>query len=74
MPGFRADVPSALEVLEQVKIEDLEGAVELLKQEKPLSEVRAAVVELIARAPISQFGVLGRVLQLCSEVERQPAI
>ena len=70
MSEFRRAL-TALEVLEHVQLEDLEGMVELLKEEKPISEVRAAIVELIARAPISQFGVLGRVLQRCSE--RQPA-
>lgn len=58
---------TALKVLQQARLEDLESAVELLKEEIPLSEIRAAVVELIARAPISQFGILRRVLQHCPE-------
>jgi hypothetical protein len=58
---------TTLEVLEQTRLEDLEGTVELLKGKKPLPEIRAAIVELIARAPISQFGVLGRILQRCPE-------
>jgi hypothetical protein len=71
-PGSRT--LTALEVLESVQLEDLESMVELLKEEKPVSEVRAAIVELIARAPISQFGVFRRVLQLCPEDCWRPAI
>jgi hypothetical protein len=52
------DEPSALEVLRRTPLHQLEETVIALKSRHTLVEVRKAMVEVIARAPLADFDKL----------------
>jgi CBS domain-containing protein len=52
------DEPSAMEVLSRTPLHQLEDAVIALKNRHTVAEVRKAMVEVIARAPIADFDKL----------------
>lgn len=49
------------EILQQVPPEQLDEAVGFLKQHRPASEICAALMTLIATAPLTEFGALREV-------------
>jgi hypothetical protein len=49
---------TALEILQETSIEQLDGMVARLKKERPAAEVCDAMTKLFARTPISQFETL----------------
>ena len=49
------------EILQQVPPDQLEEAVDFLKQHRPASEVCAALMTFIATAPLTEFGALRNV-------------
>ena len=58
----------ALDVLAKVPVEQLDDAVRALKASRSVQEIRAAMVERIARAPLSEFQTLKAIyLTHCSE-------
>lgn len=68
----RRDEPTpAVELLQLTPLEDLEETVKALKAERPLAEVRQAMVERIARAPRADFDRLKHIyLKHCGNAER----
>ena len=52
------DALSAVEILRRTPLEQLEEAVKALKNRHTLAEVRQAMVEVIARAPLADFDKL----------------
>jgi hypothetical protein len=59
---------SALELLTRTPVDQLDAAVQALKKRRPAEEVRAAMVEVIARAPLADFETLKRVyLKHCAD-------
>ena len=51
----------ALELLKRTPLDKLEEAVKALKQRRPAVEVRQAMIEVLATAPLSHFETLKRV-------------
>jgi hypothetical protein len=49
---------SALELLQRTPVDRLEQTVRALKKYRPAAEVREAMIQLIAAAPLSDFGTL----------------
>jgi 16S rRNA C1402 N4-methylase RsmH len=52
---------TALELLQRTPLEQLEQTVKALKKHRPAAEVRQAMVQLIAAAPLSDFGTLKQI-------------
>jgi hypothetical protein len=52
------DQASAVDLLMRTPLDQLDDAVEALKKHRPSVEVRKAMVERIARAPLSDFEAL----------------
>ena len=62
---------SALEVLRDTPLDQLEVAVEELKKHHPHAEVRQAMVEVIARASIKDFDMLKHIyLKHCGDARK----
>ena len=61
------DIP-AVELLRQTPLDRLEEAVKALKKQRTVAEVRTAVVDRIARAPLSEFETLKTIyLRYCGD-------
>jgi hypothetical protein len=52
---------SAVELLKRTPLAQVEQTVEVLKKQRPSEEIRKAMVELIARAPLADFDTLKHV-------------
>jgi len=61
------DIP-AVDLLRQTPLERLEEAVKTLKKQRTVAEVRKAMVDRIARAPLSEFETLKTIyLRYCGD-------
>jgi hypothetical protein len=59
---------SAVELLKRTPLDQLEETVKALKQRRAADEVRKAMVELIARAPLADFDTLKHIyLKHCGD-------
>jgi hypothetical protein len=66
-----AERSAAFDLLMLTPLDQLDGAVEALLAQRPPEEVRAAMVEVIARAPLAHFETLKRVyLKHCADAAR----
>jgi hypothetical protein len=64
------DQETALELLQRTPLDQLDETVRTLKAERTLAEVRQAMVELIARAPLADFDRLKHIyLKHCGSAE-----
>ncbi len=62
---------SAVELLKRTPLDQLEETVKALKQQRPAGEVRKAMVERIARAPLSEFEILKTIyLKHCGDATK----
>jgi hypothetical protein len=70
--GIGRDAPSAaVDLLQLAPLEELEEVIKALKAEHTLAEVRQAMVERIARAPLADFDRLKHIyLKHCGSTER----
>lgn len=50
-----------MELLKRTPLAQVEQTVEVLKKQRPSEEIRKAMVELIARAPLADFDTLKHV-------------
>lgn len=67
----RDDPTPIVELLQLTPLDDLEETVMALKAERKLAEVRQAMVERIARAPLADFDRLKHIyLKHCGSTER----
>ena len=61
---------STVELLSRVPLDELETAILALREDRTAQEIRAALIERIARAPLSEFQALKIVyLAYCADVE-----
>ena len=61
---------SAVELLKRTPLDQLEETVKALKQRRAADEVRKAMVELIARAPLADFDTLKHIyLKHCGDAK-----
>ena len=59
---------SAVELLRRTPLERLEETVKALKADRPIAEVRAALVECIARRPAADFDTIKHIyLRHCGD-------
>ena len=59
---------SAVELLKRTPIDRLEETVKALKRQRPIEEVRKALVERIAHAPLAEFETLKHIyLRHCGD-------
>ena len=59
---------TALELLQRTPIDRLDETVRALKKHRPAGEVRQAMIDLIAKAPLSDFETLkGVFLKHCAD-------
>lgn len=59
---------STVDLLRRTPLDELDRTVAALKQVRPAAEVRAAMVEVIARAPLSDFAMLKEIyLRHCAD-------
>lgn len=66
-----ADGESTADLLRRTPIDELDTTVAALKQVRPAAEVRAAMVEVIARAPLAEFAALKEIyLRHCADEAR----
>jgi Tfp pilus assembly protein PilO len=62
---------SALELLKRTPLDQLEETVKALKKQRPAEEVRKAMVERIARAPLTEFETLKTIyLKHCGDAKQ----
>ncbi|HSD43139.1 MAG TPA: hypothetical protein VLD36_14885 [Burkholderiales bacterium] len=62
---------SAVELLKRTPLDQLEETVRALKKQRPLEEVRKAMVERIARAPLTEFETLKTIyLKHCGDAKQ----
>jgi hypothetical protein len=62
---------SAVEILKRTPLNQLEEAVTELKKHRPIAEVRGAMVERIARAPLADFDTVKHIyLKHCGDPAR----
>ena len=62
---------SAVELLKRTPLDQLEETVRALKKQRPLEEVRKAMVERIARAPLTEFETLKTIyLNHCGDTSK----
>lgn len=62
---------SAVELLKRTPLDQLEETVTALKQRQAASEVRKAMIELIARAPLADFDTLKHIyLNHCGDAKK----
>jgi hypothetical protein len=62
----------ALEILQQTPLERVEETVRALKERRPAAEVRQAMLDLLATAPLAHFATLkGVFLAHCADEEAQ---
>jgi hypothetical protein len=50
-----------LELLQRTPLDKLDETIEALKKHRPAAEVRAALIELVATAPLSDFATIKQV-------------
>jgi hypothetical protein len=61
---------TALELLQRTPLDQLEQTVKALKKDRPAAEVRQALVQLIAAAPLSDFGTLKHIYMVhCADAK-----
>ena len=61
---------SPVELLSRVPLDDLDTAILALREHRTAQEIRAALIERIARAPLSEFQALKIVYRAyCADVE-----
>ena len=61
---------TTFELLQRTPLEQLEQTVKALKKHRPAAEVRQAMVQLIAAAPLSDFGTLKHIYMVhCADAE-----
>jgi hypothetical protein len=71
MNDGRDDQASAVELLRRTPLDQLEETVRALREFRSLAEVRHAMVEVIARAPLAEFDRLKHIyLKYCGSAER----
>ena len=69
-PGREEQTPT-VELLKRTPIDQLEEKVEALKKHRPTEEIRKAMVELIARAPLADFDTLKHIyLKHCGDTSK----
>jgi hypothetical protein len=62
---------SAVELLKRTPLDQLEETVKALKRQRPAEEVRKAMVERIARAPLTEFETLKTIyLKHCGDAKQ----
>lgn len=52
---------TALELLLRTPLDEIEEMVDSLKKHRPARELREAMIERMARAPLAEFGTLKRI-------------
>jgi hypothetical protein len=71
MGGGPDERVSALELLKRTPLDQLEEKVRELKKHRPVAEVRQAMVELMARAPLADFDTLKNIyLKHCGDAKQ----
>jgi hypothetical protein len=61
---------TTFELLQRTPLEQLEQTVKALKKHRPAAEVRQAMVQLIAAAPLSDFGTLKHIYMVhCADAK-----
>jgi hypothetical protein len=61
---------TALELLQRTPVDRLDETVRALKKHRPAGEVRQAMIDLIAKAPLSDFDSLKKVfLTRCADMK-----
>ena len=61
---------TTFELLQRTPLEQLEQTVKALKKHRPAAEVREAMVQLIAAAPLSDFGTLKHIYMVhCADAK-----
>jgi 16S rRNA C1402 N4-methylase RsmH len=61
---------TALELLQRTPLKQLEQTVKALKRHRSAAEVRQAMVQLIAAAPLNDFGTLKQIYMMhCADAE-----
>jgi hypothetical protein len=61
---------TTFELLQRTPLEQLEQTVKALKKHRPAVEVRQALVQLIAAAPLSDFGTLKHIYMVhCADAK-----
>jgi hypothetical protein len=60
-PGPNEDSITPFQLLRRTPLDQLDETIEALNQRQPVAEVRAALIELLATAPLSDFAAIKRV-------------
>jgi hypothetical protein len=58
---FGPNENSIIDVLQGTPLDKLDETIEALKKRRPAAEVRAAMIELLATAPLSDFAAIKQV-------------